>query len=82
MRVLIPVAALALALFSVPALAQDGGALGQLENATSGNQTLSQTYGDTSKPDSCPDACPSGTSSGDAPDPGTPQPVDSDNSGG
>jgi hypothetical protein len=80
MRVLIPV--VVLALLSVPALAQDGGALGQLENATSGNQTLSQTYGDTDRDPGCPDSCPSGTSSGDAPDPGTPQPVDSDDSGG
>jgi hypothetical protein len=74
MRILIPVAALVL--FSVPALAQDGGALGQLENATSGNQTLSQTYGDTDRDPGCPDSCPSGTNSGDAPEPPPPSPAD------
>jgi len=48
------------------------GAYGQLQNATSGNQTLQQTYGDTGHDESCPSACPSGNTN--VPDPGPPQP--------
>ena len=62
-----------------PAFAQDGGALGQLEDATSGHQTLSQTYGDQGHDESCPEACPDG---GDinVPDPPPPSP-DTDSGG-
>lgn len=72
-------AALLITLGSGPALGQDdnaGGAYGQLQNATSGNQTLSQTYGDDGHGESCPEACPSGT--GEPPEPPPPQPDTSD----
>ncbi len=62
------------------------GAMGQLQNATSGNQTLEQTYGDQGHDESCPDACPTGNAN--VPDVPPPTPVDnsddsssSDNSG-
>jgi hypothetical protein len=54
------------------------GAMQQLQNATSGNQTLEQTYGDQGHGESCPDACPSGNTN--VPDPPPPTPVD-DSSG-
>jgi len=60
---------------SAAAQSDEGGAYGQLQNATSGNQTLQQTYGDTGHDESCPDACPSGNAN--VPDPGPPQPDDS-----
>lgn len=56
----------------------DSGAMGQLQNATSGNQTLQQTYGDQGHDESCPDACPSGNAN--VPEPPPPTPVDTDKS--
>ncbi len=76
MRIAIPVLLFVIALSCGPAFAE-GGAMGQLEGATSGNQTLQQTYGDQGHGESCPDACPTGT--GDAPEPPPPTPVDSGN---
>jgi hypothetical protein len=75
-------AAIGILLCSASAFADDnqGGAMGQLQNATSGNQTLSQTYGDTSKPEKCPEACPSGNTN--VPEPPPPQPADDQKSGG
>jgi len=71
-----------LALGAVPALAQGDpdGAYGQLQNATSGNQTLDQTYGDSNHGPGCPDACP--TANTNVPDPGPPQRDDSANQNG
>jgi hypothetical protein len=80
MRILLSAAlAAGLAFAWAPAYADDG-AMGQLENATSGNQTLQQTYGDNSPSETCPEACPDG---GDinVPDPGEPQPVEDDSDG-
>ena len=56
----------------------DTGAMGQLQNATSGNQTLQQTYGDQGHDESCPDACPTGNAN--VPDVPPPTPVDTGNS--
>jgi hypothetical protein len=79
MRTLI-LAAAALLVFAGPAVAaDDGGAMGQLENATSGHQTLSQTYGDTDRDPGCPDSCPNGADAGTPPEPPAPTPVDEDN---
>lgn len=76
MRLLLS-ATIGVLLCAAPALAQDnsGGAMGQLENATSGNQTLEQTYGDQGHDEQCPEACPDG---GDinVPEPPPPTPVD------
>jgi len=81
MRCVLP-AALAIALCAGSAAAQsdDSGAYGQLQNATSGNQTLDQTYGDSDHGPGCPDACPTGNAN--VPDPGPPQPDDSANQNG
>jgi hypothetical protein len=85
MRILLPVLfGLALCAGSAAAQSDDGGAMGQLENATSGNQTLDQTYGDNGDGDiGCPDACPTGGDT-NVPEPPPPTPVDtgSDDSGG
>jgi len=77
MRILLPVLfGLALCAGSAAAQSDEGGAMGQLDNATSGNQTLDQTYGDSGDRDiGCPTACPSG--GGDVPDANPPAPVDS-----
>ena len=77
MRIVLPALLFGIALSCGPALADgnDGGAMGQLDNATSGNQPLQQTYGDQGHDESCPDACPTG--SGDVPDVPPPTPVDS-----
>ena len=81
MRILFSVAFVTvLALAWGPALAQDGGAMGQLEDATSGNQTLTQTYGDNSPSETCPDACPDGGDT-NIPEPSPPEPVEDDNGG-
>ena len=88
MRILLPVLfGLALCAGSATAQSEEGGAMGQLENATSGHQTLSQTYGDTDRDPGCPDSCPTGNT--DIPDANPPAPVDtgsdqksSDDSGG
>jgi len=56
----------------------DSGAMGQLQNATSGNQTLQQTYGDQGHDESCPSACPTGNAN--VPEPPPPTPVDTDKS--
>ena len=50
----------------------DSGAMGQLQDATSGNQTLQQTYGDQGHDESCPSACPSGNATVPEPPPPTP----------
>ena len=78
MRVLVPAALLALASFC-PAYADDG-AMGQLENATNGHQTLEQTYGDSQKGEKCPEACPDGGST-NVPEPPPPKPADKDDNG-
>jgi hypothetical protein len=81
MRILFSVALVTvLALAWGPALAQDGGAMGQLEDATSGNQTLTQTYGDLSPSETCPEACPDGGDT-NVPEPSPPEPVDSEDGG-
>jgi len=86
MRIVIPVLLFGIALSCGPAFAgddDDTSAIQQLQNATSGDQTLSQTYGDDGHGESCPDACPTGNT--DVPEPPAPTPVDtgngSDNSG-
>lgn len=76
---MIVLAAASLLVFAVPALADDenqGGAMGQLENATSGHQDLDQTYGDSNHSPGCPDACPTNDSAGNVPEPPPPTPVD------
>jgi hypothetical protein len=73
MRILLPLL-FGLVLCAGSAIADEGGAMGQLENATSGNQTLDQTYGDSDHGPGCPDACPTG--GGDVPDANPPAPVD------
>lgn len=82
MRVLILAAASLLAL-AIPAAADDenqGGAMGQLQNATSGHQTLSQTYGDSDgHGEQCPEACPNGADAGTPPEPPPPSPADDNN---
>ncbi len=81
MRVLI-LAAASLLVLAIPAAADDenqGGAFGQLQNATSGNQTLSQTYGDNGKDEQCPRDCPNGNSAGNVPDPSPPSPANDEN---
>jgi hypothetical protein len=79
MRIVLPALLFGIALSCGPAFADgdSGGAMGQLENATSGNQTLQQTYGDQGHDESCPEACPTGT--GNVPEPPPPTPVDSGN---
>jgi hypothetical protein len=79
MRNVLPVLLFGIVLSCGPAFADgDGtGAMGQLQGATSGNQTLQQTYGDQGHDEKCPDACPTG--SGDVPDVPPPTPVDSGN---
>ena len=77
MRILFPVLfGLALCAGSATAQSDDSGAMGQLENATSGHQTLNQTYGDTDRDPGCPDSCPDGGDT-NVPDANPPQPVDS-----
>ena len=76
---LLAAAAFFMSVANCPASGQDdnsGGAYGQLQDATSGHQTLEQTYGDNGHDESCPEACPSGT--GEPPDPPPPEPDDSD----
>ena len=88
MRILFPVL-FGLALCAGSATAQsDGGAMGQLEDATSGHQPLNQTYGDTDRDPGCPTSCPDGGDT-NVPEPPPPTPVDtgsdqnsSDDSGG
>jgi hypothetical protein len=77
MRILFPVLfGLALCAGSATAQSDDqGGAMGQLENATSGHQTLDQTYGDSTHGPGCPDECPTGNTN--VPDASPPAPVDS-----
>jgi len=60
MRIAIPVLVFGIALSCGPAFADgDGtGAMGQLDNATSGNQTLQQTYGDQGPRREMPEALP------------------------
>jgi hypothetical protein len=68
----------AFAALSVPAFAGDddsGTAMQQLQNATSGHQTLSTTYGDNGKGETCPNACPDGSNAGNVPEPPPPTPV-------
>jgi hypothetical protein len=79
MRIAIPVLVFGIALSCGPAFADgDGtGAMGQLDNATSGNQTLQQTYGDQGHDEKCPEACPSGNAN--VPEPPPPTPVDNGN---
>lgn len=52
----------------------EGGAFGQLQDATSGTQTLGQTYGDSTHGPGCPDECPTGDA--DVPDASPPAPAD------
>jgi hypothetical protein len=85
MRFVVSAAALLLGIGFVcaPTFADDGNtsAIDQLGAATSGDQTLSQTYGDQGHDESCPEACPTGDVN--VPEPPPPTPVDSgnDNSG-
>lgn len=84
MRILILAAISAFAL-AAPVSADDenqGGALGQLQDATSGTQTLDQTYGDSTHGPGCPDACPNGADAGTPPDPPPPSPADESDSNG
>lgn len=78
MRIVLSGAALVLgiALSCGAAFADDDNtsAIQQLQNATSGDQTLSQTYGDNGHGESCPDACPTGNT--DVPDASPPAPAD------
>lgn len=71
----------ALALCCAPAFAGDsdeGDAMQQLDNATSGHQTLQQTYGDLSPSETCPSACPDGGTT-NIPEPPPPTPADTGN---
>ncbi len=76
MRFVIPALLLGLAFSCGSAIADDNdtSAIQQLQNATSGDQTLSQTYGDEGHGESCPEACPTGNI--DVPEPPPPTPVD------
>lgn len=76
MRILL-LATVGILLGTAPALAQDesGSAYQQLQNATSGHQTLEQTYGDSQKGEKCPEACPDAGDT-NVPDASPPQPVD------
>jgi len=81
MRVVLPAVATLLGMTFACGAAfadDDSGAMGQLQNATSGNQTLQQTYGDQSHDESCPSACPTGNAN--VPEPPPPTPVDTDKS--
>jgi hypothetical protein len=81
MRILLPVLCV-LALCAGSATAQsEGDAYGQLEDATSGHQTLSQTYGDTDRDPGCPTSCPDGGDT-NVPDASPPAPVDQDSNSG
>jgi hypothetical protein len=76
MRIFLPVLLFGIALSCGPAFADDGNtsAIDQLGAATSGNQTLEQTYGDQGHDETCPEACPTGDV--DVPEPPPPTPVD------